>query len=274
MGSAVYAGAMDPAGLRGVADRDGVSLGQALDESMRALSALRRRESGEAVAAYVEAHIEQGPRLEAAGLAIGAVTGIQGSEWFAVEVVGEEAHAGTAPLKQRKDALKSACSIVGALEALMADESDTVRFTVGRFEVFPGSPNTVPGRVFFTIDFRHPERASIDRLGGQIESVTQNNARGCEVKVTRTRKTDPTHFDASMVALVGRQAEALGYPSMQIFSGAGHDAQYLARLCPTGMIFVPCKGGVSHNEAESATPADLAKGARVLAACLADLAAR
>jgi beta-ureidopropionase / N-carbamoyl-L-amino-acid hydrolase len=274
MGSAVYVGAMDPNQLMPVLDAGGSSLAEALDATFAALADVRRRHSGGAVAAYVEAHIEQGPRLEEAGLSIGTVTGIQGSEWFAIEVLGEEAHAGTTPLKQRKDALKAACSIVGALEALMADETDTVRFTVGRFEVHPGSPNTVPGRVFFTIDFRHPDLATIDRLCGQIEGVAKANARGCAVSVRRTRKTDPTHFDAGMVRLVSAQAQALGLASMEIFSGAGHDAQYLARVCPAGMIFVPCAGGVSHNEAESATPDDLAKGARVLAACLVELADR
>jgi len=274
MGSAVYVGSMDPAKLMAITDSAGITVERALAETLEALPEVQRREAGLPVAAYVEAHIEQGPRLEAEGLAVGAVTGIQGSEWFAVEVVGEEAHAGTTPLKQRKDALKAACSIVGALEALMADETDTVRFTVGRFEVFPGSPNTVPGRVFFTIDFRHPDLATIDRLAGQVERVAKANARGCEVEVTRTRKVDPTHFDPTMVALVSEQAKALGIAAMEIFSGAGHDAQYMAQVCPTAMIFVPCEGGVSHNEAESATPEDLAQGTRVLAACLAALAAR
>ena len=274
MGSAVYVGAMEPNALLRVTDAGGTSLAEALDATFAGLADIRRRQSGGAVAAYVEAHIEQGPRLEQAGLAIGAVTGIQGSEWFAIEVIGEEAHAGTTPLRQRKDALKAACTIVGALEELMADDTDTVRFTVGRFEVHPGSPNTVPGRVFFTIDFRHPDLATIDRLCGRIEGVARANARGCEVRVTRTRKTDPTHFDPEMVALVSAQAKALGLASMEIFSGAGHDAQCMAQVCPAGMIFVPCEGGVSHNEAENATPADLAKGTRVLAACLAELAGR
>src|SRR5690606_33276713 len=115
----------------------------------------------------VEAHIEQGPRLELAGRPIGVVTGIQGSRWYTVEVIGEEAHAGTTPLAARKDAFRAAAAMVQALQELMSDPTDTVRFTIGRFEVMPGSPNTVPGRVLFTIDFRHPENETIGRLGDQ-----------------------------------------------------------------------------------------------------------
>ena len=272
MGSAVFVRDMKLSELQDVVGSDGAHFGTALDATFSALPDLRRIESGYPVAAYVEAHIEQGPRLENSGTTIGAVTGIQGSKWFAIEVVGEEAHAGTTPLKQRKDALKAAAEMVGALEALMADDTDTVRFTIGRFEVEPGSPNTVPGRVFFTIDFRHPEQEVLDRLGGQVDAVCQAHARGCAVTVTKTRDTSPTHFSRAMVDRVGGQARQLELSCMDMFSGAGHDAQYMAEVCPTGMIFVPCEKGISHNEAESATPDDLAAGTQVLAALLVDLA--
>jgi N-carbamoyl-L-amino-acid hydrolase len=271
MGSAVFTGKRHLHDLCTVTDRHGVTVGEALQATLAATPDLPHRPLGFPVAAYLEAHIEQGPLLEAAGVPIGVVTGIQGSHRYTVDVLGEEAHAGTAPLRTRKDALKAAAAMVGALEVAMADDTDTVRFTVGRFEVHPGSPNTVPGRVFFTIDFRHPQPAVIERLTRQIEPVCQAHARGCQVTVTRISNVSPTHFGPEVVNLVRQHAAALGFRHMDVFSGAGHDAMYLATVCPTGMIFVPCEKGVSHNEAEHARPADLAAGARVLAACLVDL---
>ena len=273
-GSLVFSGKARIDDLAPHTDPAGIAFGKALQDSLDALPDIARRSLGFAVDAYVEAHIEQGPRLEAAGLQVGIVTGIQGSHRYTVEVIGEEAHAGTAPLKSRKDALKAAAEMVGALEAVMADDTDTVRFTVGRFEVFPGSPNTVPGRVFFTIDFRHPEQETIDRLTAQIEPTCQAHARGCQVVITRISRVSPVHFGAEMVDTLRQQAAKLGLPHMDIFSGAGHDAMHLASVCPTGMLFVPCEKGISHNEVENARPADLAAGAQVLASCLFERANR
>ncbi len=274
MGSAVFAGALELAALRSVRDSAGVTVGAALEETLAGLAELPRRQGGFPVASYLEVHIEQGPRLEAAGNAIGAVTGIQGSRRFGVEVLGAEAHAGTEPMPQRRDALKAACQIVAALEQALADESDRVRFTVGRFEVFPGSPNTVPGRVFFTIDLRHPEQQTIDWLTAAIEPTALANARGCEVRVEVRASAAPVRFDAEVAALIRRRAEALGLGHMELLSLAGHDAGPLSRVCPAGLIFVPCEKGISHNEAENAEPDDLTAGARVLASCLVALANR
>ena len=273
-GSAAFAGRMSLADQLSATDSAGVTLGDALRDFLAATPDLPRRPLGFPVAAYVEAHIEQGPRLEAAGKPIGVVGGIQGSRWFSVEVLGEAAHAGTTPLRLRKDALKAAAAMVETLDRAMADPSDTVRFTVGRFEVLPGSPNTVPARVFFTIDFRHPDQAVIDHLTGRIEPICAENARGCTVTVTRTTDVPPTLFDPAVVGTIRRAADALGLPALEMVSGAGHDAMHLAAVCPAGMIFVPCAGGVSHNESESAEPGDLADGARVLTAALVELANR
>jgi len=161
-----------------------------------------------------------------------------------------------------------------ALEQVMADDTDTVRFTVGRFEVAPGSPNTVPSRAFFTIDFRHPEQDVIHRLTDQIEPVCRAQARGCEVIVTRLSNVAPTRFDPAMIQTVRQHATRLGLPHMDILSGAGHDAMYMASVCPSGMIFIPCTQGISHNETENTRPEEVAAGARVLAACVVDLANR
>lgn len=274
MGSVVFIGKQQLDELLLSTDKDGITVREALRATLAHTPEIRHRALGFTVAAYIEAHIEQGPLLEAAGTPIGVVTGIQGMQRYTVEVLGEEAHAGTAPLKTRKDALKAAVAMVGALEELMADDTDTVRFTVGRFEVQPGSPNTVPSRVFFTIDFRHPHQDTIDRLTSQIEPVCRSHTRGCAVRVTCISNVSPTLFGPDMIDVVRQHARNLGLKQMEVFSGAGHDAMHMAAVCPTGMIFVPCERGVSHNESENARPADLAAGTRVLAACLVDLANR
>ena len=238
MGSAVFAGALRLEDQRGIVDRDGIALGAALAETLASTPALPRRDFARPFAAYAEAH------------------------------------AGTTPLAGRRDALKAALAMVGALEELMADPADTVRFTVGRFECEPGAPSTVPSRVLFTIDFRHPDPAVIERLRPAIAPLCLAHARGCAVSVRPTIENPPVRFDPTVIETVERYADALGHSCMRLPSGAGHDAGHIAALCPTGMIFVPCAGGLSHNEAESATPADLAAGARTLAACLVDLANR
>ena len=274
MGSAVFAGDYPLDDALAAVDPDGVVLADALKETLASTPGVARREMRFAMAGYVEAHIEQGPRLENDDLTIGVVSGVQGLTWYRVEVFGVEAHAGTAPLKGRKDALKSAVSMVAALEQLMADESDTIRFTVGRFECGPGAPSTVPSHVLFTVDFRHPDLKTFVDLGGKIKGVCEANARGCRVEVERISYSEPVVFDPAVIDLVRGSAEALELPHMDMVSGAGHDAMHVAALCPSGMIFVPCEKGLSHNEAENATASDLAAGARVLAACLVDLANR
>jgi N-carbamoyl-L-amino-acid hydrolase len=274
MGSAVFAGDYKAEKMLAVTDRAGVVLRDALAQTLAAAPATTRQDLGFAVDGYIEAHIEQGPVLEATGNTIGVVTMIQGARRFTVDIVGEEAHAGTTPRRVRKDALSAAVKIVAALEDLMRDDADTVRFTVGRFEVSPGSPNTVPGRVHFTIDFRHPDAKVVRELGDRVAPVAKANAKGCDVTVTDISYVDPCVFAKPVVDLVRGTAEALAMKHMDIPSGAGHDAMHMNALCPTGMIFVPCLRGVSHNEAESATADDLAAGCRVLADALVALANR
>ena len=199
------------------------------------------------------------------------VTGIQGARWYVVEVTGEPGHAGTAPLRGRKDALRAAVGMIAALQELMHDPDDLLRFTVGRLQVEPNSPNTVPGKVTFSIDFRHPEARVLDERGARIEAVC-----------TRQRRPlrGDGHRDLQPAALrvPGRRSsprssarpELTGCRHMRMPSGAFHDANFLADLAPTGMIFVPCAKGISHSPAEYAKPEDLAAGARVLAATLVD----
>jgi len=275
MGSGVFAGAFDLAAMLAVKDWEGNVYGPAL-ERLRVASPLPARAMRSVrPAAYLEAHIEQGPVLEDAGATIGVVTGIQGSRRYAIDLTGEDAHAGTTPRARRRDALSAAVAAIAALEREMHDAADTVRFTVGRMEVAPNSPNTVPGKVLFTIDLRHPDAATLDRLGARIAPIVETiaQARGCGVEVRPLSHVAPTHFAAEMVAHVRAATRALGYRHLEMPSGAGHDAMYLSRLCPTAMVFVPCLNGVSHNEAESATPADLHAGARVMAHALLAVAA-
>jgi N-carbamoyl-L-amino-acid hydrolase len=272
MGSAVFAGAMRLDDCLGLTDAAGIALADALAATLGATPDLLRRPFGFPIAAYLEPHIEQGPRLEAAGRQIGVVTGIQGARWYVVEVDGEPGHAGTAPLRGRKDAVRAAVRVIGALQELMHDGSDQLRFTVGRIEVAPNSPNTIPARVTFSIDLRHPERAVLDDRGGRIEDVCRRFAGPCEVRLNETFNRPPAVFPAPIVDAIERAARGLGIGHLRLPSGAFHDANFIAEVAQTGMIFVPCENGISHSPAENARPEDLAAGARVLAATLVDLA--
>lgn len=273
MGSAVFAGHYDLQRMLEVKDWDGVVLRDALAQTVKAAPAPTRT-AGNALDGYVEVHIEQGPRLEDARKTIGVVTGIQGSRRFNVTVLGEEAHAGTTPRAARKDAFVSAVAIAGAMQAATCDAEDTLRFTIGRVEVYPGSPNTVPGRVTFTIDMRHPEVAALDCYESDLCAAVARYAAPCTATIERVTDVAPTVFHKEVIDLVRGAARRLALPNMDMPSGAGHDAMHIARLCPTGMVFVPCEGGVSHNEIENATPSDLAAGTRVLVETLVRLANR
>jgi N-carbamoyl-L-amino-acid hydrolase len=272
MGSAVFAGALPLETALATTDTAGVSVAQALAETMQRLAIPQRRAFRCPMAVYLEAHIEQGPLLETTHHTIGIVSGIQGLRWFRVEVTGEEAHAGTTPRRIRKDAFVAAVRMVTALQELLYDSADTVRFTVGRFEVTPNSPNTVPGRVLFTIDLRHPQAEVLSRLGDQIEALCRAQAHDCSVVVTETLSSPPVEFDPAIRAWLTQSAARQALAHMDIVSGATHDAKYMADLYPSGMLFVPCRGGISHNEAEYAAPADLAAGTRILAEVMLTLA--
>jgi N-carbamoyl-L-amino-acid hydrolase len=272
MGSAVFAGSLPLAGCLGLTDAAGVALADALAATLRATPDLPRRPFGFPIAAYLEPHIEQGPRLEAAGHWIGVVTGIQGARWYVVEIDGEPGHAGTAPLGGRKDAVRAAVAMIGALQELMHDGSDQLRFTVGRIEVTPNSPNTIPAQVTFSIDFRHPEAGVLNDRSSRIESVCRRFAGPCDVRVTETFNRPPSVFPARIVDAIERAARDLDIAHLRLPSGAFHDANFIAEVAPTGMIFVPCEKGISHSPAENANPEDLAAGARVLAATLVELA--
>jgi N-carbamoyl-L-amino-acid hydrolase len=275
MGSAVFAGHNDLDEMLEVKDWKGVVLKDALAETLKAAPApMLDGRPGFPLDGYVEAHIEQGPRLENEQKTIGVVTAIQGSRRYIVTTEGEEAHAGTTPRAARKDAFAAALRIAQAMYEATTDEHDMLRFTIGRVEVAPGSPNTVPGRTVFTIDMRHPDDAVLDAHEAKLKEIVAARAAPCPAHIERVVAVPPTNFDPMVVDLVRTKTEALKLSHMDMPSGAGHDAMHIARLCPTGMIFVPCERGISHNEIENATPQDLAAGARVLVEVLVELANR
>jgi N-carbamoyl-L-amino-acid hydrolase len=221
---------------------------------------------GRPVAAYFEAHIEQGPILEAAGLPVGIVTGAQGQRWYEITVMGQEAHAGPTPMPRRRDALVGAARMIDAVNRIGHAHAPDACATVGFVQVSPNSRNTIPGRVFFTVDFRHPEDAVLSAMDRELrEACTAAAAsQNLEAAVEEFWYFPPTPFDPGLVGKVREAAAAQGYPHRDIISGAGHDAVYMARIAPTAMIFVPCVGGISHNEIEDAKPEDLTAGCNVL----------
>jgi N-carbamoyl-L-amino-acid hydrolase len=194
------------------------------------------------------------------------VTGVQASRWYGVTVTGEDRHAGTTPMPRRRDALVGAARIVDAVDACARTYAPLAVGTVGVLEARPGSPNVVPGEVYFTVDLRHPETAVLDRMENDIEQAAKNigNALGLAVDIKDIWKQPPVEFDPACIAAVRQAAAVSGYSTRDIVSGAGHDAAYIARVAPTGMIFVPCRDGISHNEVEYSSKEQCAAGAQVL----------
>lgn len=272
MGSAAYCQPDRLPEFLSVCDAAGLSVGDELKVLQQRLPALESHPLALVPSTFVEAHIEQGPVLEANATTIGVVTGIQGLRRYAVTINGEAAHGGTTPRAVRKDALLAAVDIIHALRRLAEDPEDLIRFTVGRFAISPNSPSVVPSQVTFTVDFRHGDGDLLVRLGENLAATCRRLAGGCTVSIAEVSIVPPTRFPDSMQQVIRRAAERHRLAHMALPSGAGHDARNLARLAPTGMIFIPCLKGISHNEAESVEPGDLAAGTRVLAEVLVELA--
>jgi beta-ureidopropionase / N-carbamoyl-L-amino-acid hydrolase len=272
MGSMAWSGARRLDSFAETRDSAGERFADALAAHLAAEADLPCRKLGHRPHAYVEAHIEQGPLLEAEARDIGAVTGIQGSRWFTVTLTGAAAHAGTTPLVLRRDAVQGMVRAVAALNALMRDPDDILRFTVGRIVVEPNTSNSVASKASFTIDLRHPDAAVLRERGDAIEQVVQGAVRTVGSEVREVFTAMPIRFAPEVVEAVERAAQGLGLRHRRMPSGAFHDAQFVAPVCPSGMIFVPCRDGVSHNPAEYAEPGWLAAGARVLTRTLLDLA--
>jgi N-carbamoyl-L-amino-acid hydrolase len=271
MGSAVWAGRVPLEAAYALKDSRGISVREALERAGVPLDVPVTRQP---VKAAFEAHIEQGPILEQQGKTIGIVTGVQHMCRNEVLVHGQESHAGTTPMTGRRDPIRVLAQVLPELYRAAERIGPDARMTVGTIETFPGSANTVPGRLRFTVDLRHPQqqhyRALRDALEQTVtEALTRQQLQG---SVQCYWEAPGVTFDEDCVRAVRRAASALGYGSMDIISGAGHDSCNTAAVAPTSMIFVPCAGGLSHNEAEQAAPADLEAGANVLLNAVLSLA--
>jgi N-carbamoyl-L-amino-acid hydrolase len=263
MGSGAWAGIYPLEKVYGLTDVEGVTVEQALtgigykgDHPAKPFPA----------DAYFELHIEQGPILEREAKQIGIVTGAQAQVWYDAKVTGQDAHAGTTPPSTRRDALVCAARIIDLVDRMMRARGEDGRGTVGQLHVLPNSRNVVPGEVRFSVEFRHPDFAEIERLAAQFPREAGFLARDCgtPLELTELFRLPAQPFDPGCVDLVRQAAAKLGYPAREIVSGAGHDAVYVARSVPTAMIFTPCKDGLSHNEAESIEPGEAEAGCQVL----------
>lgn len=275
MGSQAYAGAANLDDLLASTDASGLSVAQGLQAMHRRCGALDSRPLGQAFAAYLELHIEQGPVLEAEGLALGVVDGIQGARWLEVAISGRAAHAGTTPEGMRQDAGDAAIRAAAAARmAAHATGDQAVRFTIGRIGFAPGSINTIPAAASFSIDLRHPDEATLDALVAQVRAAVQHAAAPCDVSIASLMTIQATRFDLRVMAACEAAVIALDQPVYRLTSGAFHDAQFAARIAPAGMVFIPCRNGVSHAEAEAIEPAHAVLGAQALLLAVIDLDGR
>ncbi|MDW3207453.1 MAG: Zn-dependent hydrolase [Alphaproteobacteria bacterium] len=272
-GSAVFAGLMKLETVYDTVD----SAGTRFEDALTAIGAKGNLPCGfRRFDSVFEAHIEQGPLLERQRLSVGIVTGARGQLRYDVSVTGQEGHAGTMPMDMRRDALTAAARLVVRLEEIGLSHLPQGVCTVGALTVAPNSIKTIPGRVRFSIDLRHPTAAGLAAMESAIsEAFAAEQARDQVIVESRILEREPPiNFDPDLVQLLRQSAESCGIAAADIFSMAGHDSCYLAPLQPTAMVFVPCRDGLSHNELESATPSDLADGTRVLATAMLARAGR
>lgn len=273
-GSSVFSGTASLDTLYESRDSAGTTLKQALESCMQALveTTALKRASPSRPHAYLESHIEQGPVLEAQRCPVGVVTGIQGVRWFQFTVTGVAGHAGTTPRSLRQDAFDGACRLANALRETAADAEERVRFTIGRFDVSPGAVNTIPDRVVFMVDLRHPEATKLESLEASFRQLSRRRWAECDVQIERLLDSDPVDFPEALIERLENSAIATGLPAApRLMSGAFHDALNLARICPTAMLFVPCEAGISHHPSEHVEKTDAIAACRVLAAAVEQL---
>ena len=261
MGSGVFAGAFRVEHVLAAEDTDGISAGQALKDIGYAGDAQPHE-----IDAYFEAHIEQGPVLEDTRTTIGVVQGALGQRWFDVEFTGQDAHAGPTPMELRHDALIAASRLVLEVNRIAQTYPEYARGTVGYMQVKPNSRNVVPGEVRMSVDLRSADDATLRSMADDLTTTARKLASDCrvDVQIREVVYFPPCRFAPDLVDSVRQCAQALDLTHRDIVSGAAHDAVYLARVAPAAMIFVPCEGGISHNELENARPEDLAAGCDVL----------
>ena len=218
------------------------------------------------LSAFFELHIEQGPILEMESKEVGVVTGVQGLRWYEVVITGQDAHTGATPMHMRKNALLGAARLIERVDAIAYAHAPLAVGTVGMMEVKPNSRNVVPGEVFFSVDLRHPEATVIESMEKMLVASLSEICDPLGLAVTMNCIADaaPVRFDPECIEAVRGAATAHGFSTRDIVSGAGHDAGYVSRVAPSAMVFVPCRGGISHNEAEYSSKEQCAAGAQVL----------
>jgi len=273
MGSGVFAGAFSLETAYAATDTEG----RTVRDELARIGYLGTEEPGvHPVGAYFETHIEQGPVLEDNGITIGVVTGVLGIRWYDCVVTGMEAHAGPTPMALRKDALQVAARLMQEVVACAHRHPPHGRGTVGMVQVHPNSRNVIPGRVKFSIDLRNASDDICAAMDADIRAVAARLAAetGLPIHIEPVTGYPAQQFHPDCVDAVGRAAAALGYSHMRVVSGAGHDAVYLARVAPSGMIFIPCKDGISHNEIEDASAEHVTAGANVLLHAMLERAGR
>jgi N-carbamoyl-L-amino-acid hydrolase len=263
LGSLVYAGGM---GIESALDQPGIDGARLGDELARIGYAGSHPCPGPIPHAFVEVHVEQGPVLEAEAITIGAVTGVQGIHWEEVTITGQSNHAGTTPMSMRHDAGYAAGVLAVRAREIAGEVGGTQVATVGAIDLHPNLVNVVAARAVMSVDLRNTDRSAladaVGRIGDACHAISASEGVTIERRVTAD--FDPVAFDERVISLVEHTAKALDHSVRRMPSGAGHDAQMLARVCPTAMIFVPSVGGLSHNVAEHTDAADLESGANVL----------
>jgi hydantoinase/carbamoylase family amidase len=271
LGSRAFVGE-DLSELGDRADAGGTSLREAMAERGHAFERLPEARGVDGVSAYLELHIEQGPRLLDAEADVGVVTGVVGLLSYRARFAGEANHAGTTPMASRRDALAGAARAVLALRDA-ARATDATTANVGVIRVEPGGFNVVPGLCEFTVDVRAPGDAGFDTLPGLVRETLETIAADerLDLELVETHRLEPCPMDPDLVAALERAAEREGASSLRMESGAGHDAMILGRHVPAAMLFAPSRDGISHNPAEYTAPEDCERGARVLARALQDL---
>jgi beta-ureidopropionase / N-carbamoyl-L-amino-acid hydrolase len=267
--SGVYAGVFERDWAHAREDRGGIRFGDALERIGYRGS---ERCGSRKFSAFFELHIEQGPLLEREGKEIGVVTGVQGARWFECTLTGAEAHTGAAPMEGRKNALVGAARVIEGVDAIARAYPPLAVATVGLIEVKPNSRNVVPSEAFLTVDMRHPSADVLAAMEQRLVDAVTNAAApsGLASSLKKIWDQAPIAFDGECIACVRRAAASFDYPVRDIVSGAQHDAAYVSRVTPTAMIFVPCRGGISHNEAEFTSKDQCARGTQVLLQAVLD----